>query len=82
MPNSLRALNHLSSLNEKNSSKFISRNSLFSSLHFNQFANQFSWNFLTLAFNNKKRILRKIINKIFINYLLLILREKNEYVKW
>ncbi len=81
MLNSSRALNQLSSLNEKNSSESISRDSLFSSLHFNQFANQFSWDFLTLAFNNNKRILREIINKIFINYLLLVLREKNEYVK-
>jgi len=81
MSNSLRVLSQLSSLNEENSSEFISRNLLSSSLYFNQFASQFSWDFLTSIVNIKKRNLREIFNKIFINYLLLVLKEKNEYVK-
>jgi len=54
---------------------------LFNSLYLNQFANQFNYDFLTFAFNNRKRVLCKTLNKMFINYLLLILREKNKYIK-
>jgi len=66
---------------ENNFSKFISRNSLFSTLYFNQFANQFDWNF-NRTFDNKKRELQEVLNKILSDFLLLKLRDENEYIEW
>ena len=53
----------------------------FSNLHSNEFASQDSWN-INHAFVEKKQTLQEVMNKVYHNTSLLILRENNQYVEW
>ena len=53
----------------------------FSSLHFNEFTSQDSWN-INRTFVKKKQTFQEVINKIHRDTSLLILRENNQYVEW
>lgn len=81
MSNFLRVLSLLPSLHKENVNESISRNSLFSSLHPNQFASQAGWNFLTSTIDSRKAALRNASSKISRNYPKIILRESNKYVE-
>ncbi len=53
----------------------------FSSLHFNEFTSQDSWN-INRTFVKKKQTFQEVINKIHRDTSLLILRKNNQYVEW
>ncbi len=66
---------------EKEFNFSILHSSTFSSIHFNEFASQDSWN-INQNFVEKKWTLQEAMNRIHRDTSLLILRENNQYVEW
>ncbi len=66
---------------EKEFNFLIIHSFTFSSLHFNEFTSQDSWN-INCAFIEKKQTLQEVMNRIHCNTSFLILRKNNQYVEW